>query len=61
MLNLNIINLVKYPWTAGIIGIIWISSAVLVMRDTQLPVVEMVAVNMVVSTIIAMVGFRVER
>ena len=58
---LNIINLVKYPWTAGVIGLIWLGTAILVIGDKQLPVVELVMVNMVVTIVIAMVGFRVER
>lgn len=61
MLNFNIVNLVKYPWTACIIGLIWLGSAVLILGDKQLPVIQIVTVNMVSTTTIALVGFRVER
>lgn len=48
----------RHPYTAGIIGMIWLGSTVLYAIDQQLPIVEMAAINMIVSFIIAAIGFR---
>lgn len=49
---------VKYPYTAGTIGVIWLGSAGLASIDGNLPVVRLAAINLVVSCIIALIGFR---
>lgn len=49
---------IKYPYTAGVIGIIWLGSAALLAIDDKLSVVGIVVVNMFVSIIIAGFGFR---
>lgn len=49
---------IKYPYTAGTIGIIWLGSAALLAIDPELPLVSIVCINMVVSTVIAGFGFR---
>lgn len=61
MLQLNLINLVKYPWTAAIIAVIWLGSTVLIVLTRQLPVMQVVVTNMIISIIVALVGFRVEK
>lgn len=50
-----------YPSTAAVIGLIWLSSAILVAFDRSLPVLTMVAINMLVSFFIGTLGFRVEK
>lgn len=49
---------IKYPYTAGVIGIIWLGSAALLAIDKELPLVGIVSINMIVSVIIAGFGFR---
>ncbi len=49
---------IKYPYTAGAIGIIWLGSAALLAIDKELPLVGIVSINMIVSVIIAGFGFR---
>ncbi len=48
----------RHPYTAGIIGIIWLGSTFLYAIDQELPIVEIVGVNMIVSFVIAAIGFR---
>lgn len=48
---------IKYPYTAGVIATIWLGSAVLMAINRDLPIVSMVIINMVVSVVIASVGF----
>jgi hypothetical protein len=48
---------IKYPYTAGIIAIIWIASAMLMAISDNLPVTKMVIIDMVVTVIIAAIGF----
>lgn len=57
----NIIGFLTYPSTAGIIGLIWISSAILVVFDRNLPILTMVIINMFASFFIGTLGFRVEK
>ncbi len=49
---------IKYPYTAGVIGIIWLGSAALLAIDHNMPMVAVVCINMIVSVIIAAFGFR---
>lgn len=49
---------IKYPYTAGVIGIIWLGSAALLAIDSHLPLVRVVIINMFISVIIAGFGFR---
>lgn len=49
---------IKYPYTAGVIGIIWLGSAALLAIDHALPLVGIVSINMIISVIIAGFGFR---
>lgn len=57
----NIFGFVTYPSTAGIIGLIWISSAIFVLYDRTLPIINMVLINMAASIFIGAMGFRVEK
>jgi len=49
---------IKYPYTAGVIGIIWLGSAALLAIDRDLPLVGVVSINMLISVIVAGFGFR---
>lgn len=49
---------IKYPYTAGVIGIIWLGSAALLAIDGKLPLVRVVTIDMLASVIIAGFGFR---
>lgn len=49
---------IKYPYTAGVIGIIWLGSAALLAIDRDLPLVGVVIINMLISVIVAGFGFR---
>lgn len=57
----GIFGFVTYPSTAGIIGLIWLSTAILIIADSQLPVLKMVLINMAASIFIGYLGFRVEK
>lgn len=49
---------IKYPYTAGIIAIIWLGSAAFVALDKELNLIDIVIIDMIVSVIIAGFGFR---
>lgn len=49
---------IKYPYTAGVIGIIWLGSAALIAIDRDLSLVGIVTINMFASIVIAGFGFR---
>lgn len=49
---------IKYPYTAGVIGIIWLGSAALIAIDHDLSLVGIVSIDMFASIIIAGFGFR---
>jgi len=57
----EILLFVKHPYAAGIIAIQWISSTILFAIDTDLPIVQIVLINMLASFVIAIVGFRSSR
>lgn len=54
----DFILFIKYPYTAGVIGIVWLGSAALMAIDRNLPFIRMVTINMVLSIIISIFGFR---
>ena len=49
---------IKYPYTAGVIGIIWLGSAALMAIDKDLPFIRIVVINMILSIVISVFGFR---
>ncbi len=49
---------IKYPYTAGVIGTIWIGSAILIGIDDDLPVLAIILTDAIVSYLIAFIGFR---
>jgi hypothetical protein len=53
----EIILYIKYPYTAGIIAIIWLGSALLMAINRELNGVHIVIIDTVVSVLIAGIGF----
>ncbi|HSW79582.1 MAG TPA: hypothetical protein VLG47_02290 [Candidatus Saccharimonadales bacterium] len=53
----EVILFIKYPYTAGTIGTIWLGSAILMALNKNLDGVHIVMINMFASVIIAVVGF----
>jgi len=53
----EMILFIKYPYTAGVIATIWLGSAVLLAINDELPMIKIVIINMIMSVIIAAVGF----
>lgn len=51
----------KYPSAAGIIGIIWIGSLVLLVAYPTLSVFQVVTLNGAATLLIAYVGFRIDK
>jgi len=54
----EVILFIKYPYTAGVIGIIWLGSAALLAIDRNLSLVGIVIIDMFASILIAGFGFR---
>ncbi len=54
----DFILFIKYPYTAGVIGTIWLGSAALLAIDGSLPLIKIVTIDMFVSVLIAAFGFR---
>jgi hypothetical protein len=48
---------IKYPYTAGTIGIIWLGTAILMAINKDLPSIHMVIIDLFVTVIIAFIGF----
>jgi len=48
----------SYPYTAGVLAIIWIGSAILLRIDGSLSFNLVLVSNIIVSLIVASVGFR---
>lgn len=49
---------IKYPYTAGVIATVWLGSAALLAIDPELPFIRIVVINMVLSILISIFGFR---
>jgi hypothetical protein len=52
---------IKYPYTAGVIATIWLGSAFLMAINRGLPGTKIVIINMLISVVIAMIGFTGKR
>ncbi len=57
----NLIFQVRYPYTAGVIAIIWLGSATLLAITPTLPLQQIVIINSVATIVIAAVGFSTPR
>lgn len=53
----DILLFIKYPYTAGVIGTIWLGSAILMALSSGLNVASVVIVNMLATVILAAIGF----
>ena len=53
----DFILFIKYPYTAGVIVTIWLGSAALMAINRGLPAIRVVVINMIVTIIIALIGF----
>lgn len=49
---------IKYPYTAGIIAVIWLGSSAFLAIDQSLNLIDVVTIDMVATVIIAGFGFR---
>ena len=54
----NFLLFIKYPYTAGIIAIIWLGSAAFLAIDDSLSVVEITSFDLGITVLIALIGFR---
>lgn len=54
----DFILFIKYPYTAGIIAVIWLGSAAFLAIDSNLSLMDVVIINMFVTVLIAAFGFR---
>jgi hypothetical protein len=54
----DFILFIKYPYTAGVIITIWLGSAALMAINRGLPAIHVVIVDMIVTVIIALLGFN---
>ena len=53
----DVILFIKYPYTAGVIGTIWLSSAILMALNSGLNAVNIVVINMLATVVLAAIGF----
>jgi hypothetical protein len=54
----DLILFVKYPYAAGIIATIWLGSAIMYLIHQDLPIIDVVIVNLIASSLLAILGFR---
>lgn len=48
---------IKYPFAAGVIATIWLGSAILMAISRGLDAFKIVLINVIVSVVIAVIGF----
>ena len=48
---------IKYPYTAGIIAVIWIGSVIMVALADNLSLIEVIIIDLVATLLIALIGF----
>jgi len=53
----DVILFIKYPYTAGVIGTIWLGSAVLMTLSSGLNGVDIVIINVFATVVLATIGF----
>ena len=53
----EIILFIKYPYTAGIIAVIWLGTAILMAIHRDIDGIRMVMIDTLVSVFIAAIGF----
>ena len=53
----DVILFIKYPYTAGVIGTVWLGSAILMALNSGLNAVNIVIINLITTVILAAIGF----
>ena len=48
---------IKYPYTAGIIAVIWIGSVIMVALADDLDLIQVVIIDLVTTLLVAFIGF----
>lgn len=54
----EVILFVKYPYTAGVIATMWLGTAIILGINSQLDVINVVIINLIASSVVALLGFR---
>jgi len=54
----DVILFVKYPYTAGVIATMWLGTAIILGISSDLDVINVMVINLIASSIIAVLGFR---
>ena len=54
----EVILFVKYPYTAGVIATMWLGTAIILGINSQLDVLSVVIINLIASSVVALLGFR---
>lgn len=54
----EVILFVKYPYTAGVIATMWLGTAIILGINSQLDVINVVIINLIASSVVAILGFR---
>ena len=49
---------IKYPYTAGIISVVWLGSAALLAIEPNLDIIQIMGTSLMATIIIAAIGFR---
>lgn len=57
----NLVFHVRYPYTAGVVAIVWLGTAALLAISPKLPVAQIVVINSVATIMIAAMGFTTPR
>lgn len=57
----NLVFHVRYPYTAGVIAIVWLGTATLLAINSSLPVEQLVIINSFATLAIAGMGFTAPR
>lgn len=57
----NLVFHVRYPYTAGVIAIVWLGTATLLAITPSLPVQQLVIINSFATLAIAAMGFTAQR
>ena len=52
---------IKYPYTAGILSVVWLGAACLLVIDPNLSLLLVFGNNLFLTVIIALIGFRGKR
>ncbi|MEJ0072586.1 MAG: hypothetical protein WDN27_00600 [Candidatus Saccharibacteria bacterium] len=53
----DFIFFIKYPYTAGTIGTIWLGSAILILLSRDVSAFRIVLINVIATVLIAAIGF----